>query len=49
MPATIKLKGKIVFLSPVVDPASGLQKVRVLFDNTEGQVRPGVAGKMLIE
>jgi len=49
VPATIKLKGKIVFLSPVVDPASGLQKVRVLFDNAEGQVRPGVAGKMLVE
>lgn len=46
-PATIQ--GKIVFLSPVVDPASGLQKVRVLFDNTDGRVRPGVAGKLIIE
>jgi RND family efflux transporter MFP subunit len=49
MPAAIKIPGKIVFLSPVVDPASGLQKVRVLFDNADGRVRPGVAGKMLIE
>jgi RND family efflux transporter MFP subunit len=41
------LTGKIVFLSPVVDPASGLQKVKVLFDNADGRIRPGVAGKML--
>ena len=36
--------GKIVFISPVVDPASGLQKVKVLFDNAEGKIRPGVSG-----
>lgn len=48
-PAPATIQGKIVFLSPVVDPASGLQKVRVLFDNTDGRVRPGVAGKLIIE
>ena len=47
--APIKFSGRIVFLSPVVDPASSLQKVRVLFDNTDGQIRPGVAGKMIFE
>jgi RND family efflux transporter MFP subunit len=42
----VQRKGKIDFISPVVDPASGLQEVKVLFDNTDGEVRPGVAGIM---
>ena len=45
----MSVEGKLVFLSPVVDPASGLQKVKVLFDNAGGKVAPGVAGKMLLE
>jgi len=46
---TMTVQGKIVFLSPVVDPASGLRKVKVLFDNGDGKVRPGVSGRMLSE
>ena len=46
---TAALTGKVVFLSPVVDPASGLQKVKLLFDNADGKVRPGLAGKLFIE
>jgi RND family efflux transporter MFP subunit len=42
----IKLGAKIVFVSPVVDSASGLQKIKAIFDNTDGKVRPGVTGKM---
>lgn len=38
--------GKVVFLSPVVDPASGLRKVKVLFDNADRKINPGVAGRM---
>jgi len=45
----VSLPGKVVFLSPVVDSASGLQKVKVLFDNSDGKVRPGVSGKMFLE
>jgi RND family efflux transporter MFP subunit len=45
----IKVRGEIIFVSPVVDPASGLQKVRVVFDNTDGRVRPGLVGQMSIE
>jgi RND family efflux transporter MFP subunit len=48
-PASATIQGKIVLLSPVVDPASGLRKVRVLFDNADGRVLPGVAGKLIIE
>ncbi|MDB6023604.1 MAG: hypothetical protein JWQ04_3461 [Pedosphaera sp.] len=44
-----KVDAKIVFISPVVDAASGLQKVKAIFDNVDGKVRPGVAGRMLFE
>jgi RND family efflux transporter MFP subunit len=47
--ATVTLPGKIVFISPVVDAASGLLRVKVLFDNAAGKIRPGVAGRMLWE
>lgn len=43
---TTTFTGKISFVSPVVDPASGLMKVKVLCQNPDGKVRPGVAGTM---
>lgn len=42
----MKVPAKIVFVSPVVDSASGLQKIKAIFDNEDGKVRPGVTGKM---
>jgi RND family efflux transporter MFP subunit len=45
----ILLEGKVSFLSPVVDPASGLAKVKILFDNAGNKIRPGIAGKMHFE
>ncbi len=48
-PKPVRLAGKISFVSPVVDPASGLFRVKAIFDNTEGKVRPGVAGTMFFE
>jgi RND family efflux transporter MFP subunit len=47
--AAIKVTGSIVFVSPVVDSASGLQKVKVVFDNTDARVRPGLAGKLYLK
>jgi len=44
----IAVKGTLVFVSPVVDPASGLLEVKAEFENREGAVRPGVAGFLLI-
>lgn len=41
-------EGTISFISPVVDPASGLQEIKATFDNSKGQVRPGVSGKMYV-
>ena len=46
--STIKLKGKIIYVDPVVDPASGLQKVKVVFQNGDGKIYPGVAGMMYL-
>ena len=43
-PATIS--GQVTFLSPVIDPASGLRRIKVLFENAEAKINPGVAGKM---
>lgn len=47
--APVSVTGKIIFISPVVDPASGLVKIRVVFDNAEGKVRPGLAAKLVLE
>lgn len=46
---TIRRQGTISFVSPVVDPASGLQQVKAVFDNDDGGVRPGVAGVMILD
>lgn len=39
--------GKVFFISPVVDPSSGLQKVKIIFDNKDGKLRPGLTGIIL--
>jgi hypothetical protein len=44
----LKKNGKVIFISPVVDPASGLLKVKVEFENKNLLVRPGVSGKMIL-
>ncbi|MEX0326552.1 MAG: efflux RND transporter periplasmic adaptor subunit [Puniceicoccaceae bacterium] len=38
------LSGEIVFISPVVDSASGLLRIKSLFANPDGAVRPGEGG-----
>ena len=47
--APIVVSAKMIFLSPVVDPASGLMKVKAIFDNRDGKVRAGLAGRILFE
>jgi RND family efflux transporter MFP subunit len=42
----VKVEAKIIFVSPVVDSASGLQKIKAIFDNADGKISPGVTGKM---
>ena len=40
----VNLEAQIVFVSPLIDPASGLRKIKAVFDNREKKVIPGVAG-----
>lgn len=42
----IQCPGTVIFVSPVIDPSSGLLKVKVAFDNAGGQVIPGAAGQV---
>ncbi len=45
----VEKEGKVDFVSPVVDPASGLRKVRLRFDNREApRVEPGVSGEWML-
>jgi membrane fusion protein (multidrug efflux system) len=43
------VSGKISFISPVVDAASGLAKVKAIFDNADGAIRPGLAAHLAPE
>ena len=47
--APLMIQGRITVLSPVVDPASGLRRIKLVFDNPDGRVVPGIAGLLLIE
>jgi len=46
---SVRIEGKLTYISPVVDPASGLMKLKVLFENPNGQIRPGAAGQLILE
>lgn len=46
---TEQFSGTILFVSPVVDSASGLLRVKVVFENPDGKIRPGVAGRVLLQ
>lgn len=41
--------GEVVFASPVVDPGSGLMRVKIEFENPDRAVRPGVPGYVTLE
>ena len=44
----LPIAGAISYISPVVDPASGLLRVKAVFDNADGAIRPGIGGRMLL-
>ena len=46
---TRTVAGKICFISPVVDPASGLATVKAIFENADGAIRPGLAAKLTVQ
>jgi len=43
------LTGTVEYVSPVVDPSSGLREIKVLFDNDDGHVNPGMTGTLLLK
>jgi RND family efflux transporter MFP subunit len=45
----VTFEGKLSFISPVADPASGLQEIKAVFDNPQGEIRPGVAGTLTLD
>jgi len=45
----IRLTGKVEYVSLAADAASGLQEVRAVFDNKDGQARAGWQGKMRLQ
>jgi RND family efflux transporter MFP subunit len=47
--SAVSRTGTVEFMSPVVDPSSGLREVKALFDNSDGKVQPGVSGLMVLE
>jgi hypothetical protein len=46
---SLRISGKVVFLSPVVDQASSLREVKVRFSNDGGRVPLGVGGRLILE
>jgi RND family efflux transporter MFP subunit len=40
----VPMQGTVDFVSPVIDASSGLREVKVVFDNPDGRVHPGVTG-----
>ncbi len=44
-----ELEGKVHFVAPVVDAASGLLRVKILFNNPALRVRPGITGRLVLD
>ena len=47
--ASSPVQAKICLISPVVDAASGLARVKAVFDNSDGKIRPGIAATMTVQ
>jgi len=47
--ARAPVEASISFIAPVVDSASGLVRLKAVFDNAEGAVRPGLAARMILD
>jgi len=45
----VNIPGKICFISPTADAASGLTKVKAIFDNADSQIRPGLSAQLTTE
>jgi multidrug efflux pump subunit AcrA (membrane-fusion protein) len=45
----VSVEGTLIYLSPVADAASGLLRIKAVFENPEGKIRPGIAGRLRID
>ncbi|MCC7373938.1 MAG: efflux RND transporter periplasmic adaptor subunit [Verrucomicrobiales bacterium] len=45
----LRIDGKVHYIAPVIEPASGLLRVKILFENPSLRIRPGVAGRLILE
>lgn len=43
-----EIRGRVSYVAPVADAASGLIEIRVTFDNRHGRVRPGTSARVRI-
>ncbi len=46
--ASADLSGTLVYLSPIVDAASGLLRIKAEFENPSGHLRPGTAARLQV-
>ena len=45
----VTVEGTLIYLSPVADAASGLLRIKAVFEDPEGKIRPGIAGRLRID
>ena len=45
----ITVEGILIYISPVADAASGLLRIKAVFENPEGKIHPGIAGRLRID
>ena len=45
----MSVQGTVEYVSPLVDASSGLREVKVVFENPEGKIHPGLAGVIVTE
>ena len=44
-----RISGSLIFVSPVIDPSSGLLRVKILCENKDEQIKPGMDGSLILE
>jgi len=44
-----EIQGTVEYLAPVVDPGSGLRRVKIVFDNPGARISPGAVGRLELD
>ena len=44
----IAVEGSVAYISPVVDGASGLRRIRITIDNSKGSILPGLPARVML-